>query len=1371
MQNYVYLPPKSILSDNLLNLIIITMDKNLSWFLGPKAENASTFEDLLHVIVNDCFHWRKNYFPDDPLLITKSDQRDFDADHDKLYQNVHEFLAALRRNFPFYNPRYIAHMLSDVTMPSLLGYIGGLLYNPNNVTTEAAPVTTEWEIEACNQILEMIGYKLPPLPPKSDSDSENYKNKLKEEFGWAHICSGGSLANIEALWVARCVKYLPLSIRDTVQKLPNFTQILEEAEKEEEMQADAKNQKKETEKGLKIKTPSGEVVDILDVDKIDNFHLINIKPSESIYLLSKYIQAYVKYVDRKHSSEKGYVKDWKKTSKEAMKLLSQSEYSLSNNMGKLLSEYPLAIFVSGTAHYSIHKAADLLGIGRNNIRFIEIEPDFRMSMSSLKKEIHKCYSSGISPLAVIGIVGTTEEGAIDPIHKILDIRKDFEDNNLSFWIHVDSAWGGYCKSILQLEDEQIVRIKVNKVLGLLDLISKNHIDYYKDVREGTENIKNSINDIIKRKNEEVLNEKILKEIATIIPELFDKDGNFSENKYDEYCKEIKGDDKNVKDKVNLVLGLLEKNKRLKNIGDTPLDVREGMEIIWVSLNDMIKKIKEEKEIVKNLNKRGFLNKEEILNEIKTIIPEIFDKDSNLIESMLDDYSRKIKEDDQIIRNKINQVLELLVDNKCFKRNGIAYVDVHDGIISIKHSINDIIQRKKEKALNEIEAVISDIVITDDNFDQYYQTVKKDLYLYNNLDTSGTYNEFKDNKDNQKIIESLPYVKKIVEKPRKYENPNIKKLIDKQIFEYEIKKKVLGKYNYLRKIEAKLGEYLPELEKYSEKEDFEKDDFEKYIKLITTLYVTIYNYLFSKISEEEEIIYKEELKINKDDRVKELQFITSLYYDVRYKEDISEKFKLSGNDDNFVSAYLGFKYADSVTIDPHKMGYLPYPCGVIAFKNDRIRHLIAQEAPYITSSNNNNALVHKPPLHDIDDDQWENSNVKRGSCIDAFAPYILEGSKPGAAAASLWLTNKCIPLTSNGYGRIVRDSLLASRALYSSIKLWNVVLDSFKVKSSYILLPVSWRKPDLNVVVFVVKSKLKDPTLNNLNDLTNKIYQKYSLQVELGNREYSYGQAFFLSKTTFSYPFYNYSALSDFFTRSGIQCTRQEYETQGLIVLRATLMNPYLWAYKENRKLDFINDFMINMHNELEELNKEEKLKRETNCNQYLNKAANEKNPFDALQLFDQAIKVMPDSEVAYQKRGDLKNAMGDIDGALADYAKAISITPDNGELYFKRAKIFLAMGEYEKALPEAKKAIKRDNKYQHYYTRGVIYMAMNNWKAALKDFNQTLSKNNDYLDALENRIECCRKLAEEEKDEEKKKALLAQAEADEKRLEALKNKK
>ena len=161
----------------------------------------------------------------------------------------------------------------------------------------------------------MIGFKLPPLPPKSSKSSEKkaYNKQLKEEFGWAHIASGGTLANIEALWVARCVKYLPLSIKDVISKeLPQLT--------------------------VKLKNPSGETKNILD---FDNFDLINIKPTESIYLLSKYIQAYVDFVEEKHAGDEVWKIDMKKASKEAMAYLNKSDYSLSNNMGKLLSEYPL----------------------------------------------------------------------------------------------------------------------------------------------------------------------------------------------------------------------------------------------------------------------------------------------------------------------------------------------------------------------------------------------------------------------------------------------------------------------------------------------------------------------------------------------------------------------------------------------------------------------------------------------------------------------------------------------------------------------------------------------------------------------------------------------------------------------------------------------------------------------------------------------------------------------------------------------------------------------------------------------------------------------------------------------------------------------
>jgi hypothetical protein len=49
---------------------------------------------------------------------------------------------------------------------------------------------------------------------------------------------------------------------------------------------------------------------------------------------------------------------------------------------------------------------------------------------------------------VIGIAGTTEEGAVDPIDRIDEVRTDLENaRGESFWLHVDAAWGGYLRAL------------------------------------------------------------------------------------------------------------------------------------------------------------------------------------------------------------------------------------------------------------------------------------------------------------------------------------------------------------------------------------------------------------------------------------------------------------------------------------------------------------------------------------------------------------------------------------------------------------------------------------------------------------------------------------------------------------------------------------------------------------------------------------------------------------------------------------------------------------------------------------------------------------------------------------------------------------
>ena len=85
-------------------------------------------------------------------------------------------------------------MLSEQTLPSVLGYFAGMLFNPNNVTAEAAPITVELELEVGRMVAAMLGFN-----PKR---------------AWAHITSGGTVANLEALWVARTVQFVPLMVQE-----------------------------------------------------------------------------------------------------------------------------------------------------------------------------------------------------------------------------------------------------------------------------------------------------------------------------------------------------------------------------------------------------------------------------------------------------------------------------------------------------------------------------------------------------------------------------------------------------------------------------------------------------------------------------------------------------------------------------------------------------------------------------------------------------------------------------------------------------------------------------------------------------------------------------------------------------------------------------------------------------------------------------------------------------------------------------------------------------------------------------------------------------------------------------------------------------
>ncbi|KAK4196720.1 putative L-tyrosine decarboxylase [Triangularia verruculosa] len=96
------------------------------------------------------------------------------------------------------------------------------------------------------------------------------------------------------------------------------------------------------------------------------------------------------------------------------------------------------------------------------------------------------------------------------------------------------------------------------------------------------------------------------------------------------------------------------------------------------------------------------------------------------------------------------------------------------------------------------------------------------------------------------------------------------------------------------------------------------------------------------------------------------------------------------------------HADSITIDPHKSGYINYPAGGLCYRDGRMRYLVTWTSPIV--------------FHE-------------GDAVESMGVYGVEGSKPGAAAAAAWLTHKTLGLHKEGYGRLLGEAVFSCIKLY------------------------------------------------------------------------------------------------------------------------------------------------------------------------------------------------------------------------------------------------------------------------------------------------------------------------------------------------------
>ena len=94
------------------------------------------------------------------------------------------------------------------------------------------------------------------------------------------------------------------------------------------------------------------------------------------------------------------------------------------------------IYASDQVHMAVPKAVAMIGMGRENLRTIPCDANYRLIPSELERAMRGDKAAGITPVAVVASAGTVNTGAIDPLRAIAEVAHAH-----GAWIHVDGAYG------------------------------------------------------------------------------------------------------------------------------------------------------------------------------------------------------------------------------------------------------------------------------------------------------------------------------------------------------------------------------------------------------------------------------------------------------------------------------------------------------------------------------------------------------------------------------------------------------------------------------------------------------------------------------------------------------------------------------------------------------------------------------------------------------------------------------------------------------------------------------------------------------------------------------------------------------------------
>jgi glutamate/tyrosine decarboxylase-like PLP-dependent enzyme len=241
--------------------------------------------------------------------------------------------------------------------------------------------------------------------------------------------------------------------------------------------------------------------------------------------------------------------------------------------------------------------------------------------------------------------------------------------------------------------------------------------------------------------------------------------------------------------------------------------------------------------------------------------------------------------------------------------------------------------------------------------------------------------------------------------------------------------------------------------------------------------------------------------------------------LRTREDVADDFS------HFPSPALHAAFGalggtDSATVDPHKLGYLPFGSGAFVCRDHRVMDLLAERADYV---------FHGDAATDY------------AARARKLGQFVVEGSKSGAAAAGVYVAHKVLPLDHRHFGRLSRATVRAAEAFHDrALRFADEVADRLHARVPF--------EPDSNLVCLAL-----NPRGNTSLAGANAFMRTLSATLRADPHRPLQVMEFFGSTTTLRPDLLGEAEAARIFRSLGLDTAPDE----PLVILRHTLMNPYL----------------------------------------------------------------------------------------------------------------------------------------------------------------------------------------------------------------------